>query len=291
MAQKDITEKTLEAYNDVFADIVNVLLFKGEQLIVPASLTDASPTSMYKMDGEIHEQERDVAKYWHNNNMQIAFYGFENQTQIDKDMPLRVLNYDGAAYRHQLNLKKELASGEQRNPVVTLILYFGKSPWRDHQRLLECLNIPEPLKPYVSDYKLNIFDISQLSLEQVALFKSDFKIVAEYFVQKRLFKNYTPSKLTLKHVDEVLKLMSILTQDKRFEDSINEFSERSDANMCEILDNMIANGEAKGLAKGDKKRLLIDIRSLMQTLNLSPQKAMEALKVPKEQQAELLLEI
>lgn len=31
MGEKDIVEKTLEAYNEVFADIVNVLLFKGEQ--------------------------------------------------------------------------------------------------------------------------------------------------------------------------------------------------------------------------------------------------------------------
>ena len=29
MGEKDMTERTLEAYNDVFADIVNVLLFKG----------------------------------------------------------------------------------------------------------------------------------------------------------------------------------------------------------------------------------------------------------------------
>ncbi len=27
MAEKDIAEKTLEAYNDVFADIINVLLY------------------------------------------------------------------------------------------------------------------------------------------------------------------------------------------------------------------------------------------------------------------------
>ena len=33
MGEKDIVEKTLEAYNDVFADIVNVLLFKGERII------------------------------------------------------------------------------------------------------------------------------------------------------------------------------------------------------------------------------------------------------------------
>lgn len=29
---KDIAEKNLEAFNDVFADIVNVLLFNGKQL-------------------------------------------------------------------------------------------------------------------------------------------------------------------------------------------------------------------------------------------------------------------
>jgi hypothetical protein len=33
MGEKDITEKNLEAWNDVFADIVNVLLFKGKRLI------------------------------------------------------------------------------------------------------------------------------------------------------------------------------------------------------------------------------------------------------------------
>ena len=33
MGSKDITEKNLEAWNDVFADIVNVLLFKGKRLV------------------------------------------------------------------------------------------------------------------------------------------------------------------------------------------------------------------------------------------------------------------
>lgn len=31
MGTKDLTEKVLEAYNDVFADIVNVLLFDGKR--------------------------------------------------------------------------------------------------------------------------------------------------------------------------------------------------------------------------------------------------------------------
>ena len=45
MGEQDITEKILESYNDVFADIVNVLLFNGEQIIMPDELVDQAPRS------------------------------------------------------------------------------------------------------------------------------------------------------------------------------------------------------------------------------------------------------
>ena len=60
MGSKDITEKHLEALNDVFADIVNVLLFKGERLMKEDELEADTKDSQFKADGELHEQERDV---------------------------------------------------------------------------------------------------------------------------------------------------------------------------------------------------------------------------------------
>ena len=63
MGEKDITEKTLASYNDVFSDIVNGLLFDGRPVIDPDALSDVMPHSMYKADGKIHEQERDVSKF------------------------------------------------------------------------------------------------------------------------------------------------------------------------------------------------------------------------------------
>ena len=38
MAEKDMTEKALEAFNDVFADIVNNLLFQGRKRILEEDL-------------------------------------------------------------------------------------------------------------------------------------------------------------------------------------------------------------------------------------------------------------
>lgn len=99
MAEKDITEKILESYNDVFSDIVNVLLFHGEQVIAPDELEDRMPHSYYKADGKIRELERDVVKRWKQGNIRLACIGIENQTSADADMPLRVIGYDGAEYR------------------------------------------------------------------------------------------------------------------------------------------------------------------------------------------------
>ncbi len=86
MADKDVTEKTLEAYNDVFADIMNVLLFDGERVVSPRSLQDATTVSQYKFDDQLHEQERDVAKFWKKGNVRLTLCGLENQTKIDRDI-------------------------------------------------------------------------------------------------------------------------------------------------------------------------------------------------------------
>ena len=40
MGQKDLSEKILVAYDDVFADIVNVLLLKRQYQIQPGELED-----------------------------------------------------------------------------------------------------------------------------------------------------------------------------------------------------------------------------------------------------------
>ena len=50
MPDRDITEKYLEAYNDVFADIVNVLLFNGQKELCPDDLQDAKARTLYKAE-------------------------------------------------------------------------------------------------------------------------------------------------------------------------------------------------------------------------------------------------
>ena len=255
MAGKDIAEKTLEAYNDVFADIINVLLFGGKQYVKEHELKEESPNSSYKSDGKLHAQERDVAKYWSKGLVRIALYGLENQTDIDKDMPLRLFSYDGAAYRGQLLADQEAKRGGKaapRYPVVTLVLYFGyQRRWRTPKTLYDCIDIPEELKPYVNDYRMNLYEIAYLSDEQVQMFTSDFRIVADYFVQMRKNRDYAAPETEIRHVHELLQLMSVMTQDNRFEDAYCREMEGRATTMCEVLDRIENRGIQKGIQKGE----------------------------------------
>lgn len=260
MAEKDITEKNLEVLNDVFADIVNVLLFKGEQVINEKDLEADTTKSMFKADGKIHEQERDVSKFWKNGEIRISILGIENQTAQDSDMPLRVISYDGASYKQQLLDKKQ----KKRYPVATLVLYFGtEEKWAKAKHLYDCFEVPEKLKPFVNDYKINVFNIAFLSPKTIAMFKSDFKIIAEYFRAKRLNQKYKGSKEKLKHANETLKMFSALTGDDSFEKVYNEGNfKKGGITMCDVVERIRNDGRTEGRIEGrteEQERIIMNL--------------------------------
>lgn len=62
MAEKDLSGKKIEDYNDVFADIYNTLLF-GKQYLNPDRLKAGPTESIYKTDKkDLNEQRRDILK-------------------------------------------------------------------------------------------------------------------------------------------------------------------------------------------------------------------------------------
>ena len=255
-----MTEKSLEDYNDVFSDIVNVLLFNGNEKLKEDELEQATVRSVYKADGKLREQERDVSKYWKKHNIRISYFGLENETASEDDMPLRIIGYDGAAYRDQISYEtdengKRKFNNNPRYPVVTLVLYFGLKRWQKAKSVYEVLggNLDNEMRPFVNDYKINLFEIAFLPDEQVEMFKSDFKIVADYFVQMRKNKEYVPTQTQFRHVREVLQLMSVLTNDRRFEEAVNDVENvgkgAEPKNMCEVLDRV----ENRGIEIGETK--------------------------------------
>ena len=140
---------------DVFADILNVLLFDGKQVVRPEELFDVGLRSQFKADtGREHEQERDVAKYWIRDGKILAMFGLENQTNTDYDMPMRIFSYDGSSYKSQLMRAAKEAQGDARYPIITLVLYFGEKHWGEQSVSLKGMfNGPDELQKYMQNVR------------------------------------------------------------------------------------------------------------------------------------------
>ena len=251
---------------------------KARAVIDKKDLEEANPYSNYTSGGKVREQERDVVKYWRKSELRLATIGFENQTDCDKDMPLRIMNYDGAAYRKQFSPHND----NPRYPVVSIVLYYGyKHHWNGPRMLRECLEVPEELDRYVGDYPMNVFDIAYLEDEQLNKFESDFKVVADYFVQMRKTGNYIPPTDEIIHVQEVLSLMSALTNDNRFVESYDEVKKEKKVNMCVVLDKIEEKGIEKGIEVGKITARFEDgmpIEMIAEKTNVSVQVVNEVLR-------------
>ena len=281
MGEKDIAEKTLESYNDVFADIVNGIVFKGKKVIKEDDLNDESTVSAFRKSKKIHQQERDVSKLWKKNNIRIALWGIENQTKPDPYMPLRVIAYDGVSYKKQLiDIKKSEKSKTkiQPYPVVTFVICLDGESWKTNRSLLETVKVSTELQPFVNDYKLNLIEVIGLTDKEVKYFKSDFRSLIE-FVKKRKDIEYKVTSRKLDHPYEFAQLIYALTKDERsikiVDELIEENEEKGEVNMCEFFDKLENIGFEKGIEKGIEKGKISALSELVKKKILSLKQAAE----------------
>lgn len=273
MGEKDLAEKLMEDYPDVFADIVNVLLFGGRQIVLPQELMAVGLQSQFKADtGKAHEQERDVAKYWIRDGQILALIGLENQTSPDKDMPMRIAAYDGSSYKSQL-LNNISGHCVTRYPVITLVLYFGEKPWGASGRSLRGMfRNPEHLEPYIKSHPVHIFQIAYLSEEQLRLFRSDFGFLAEFMVCKRKNEPFRiSSDRKIVHVDAVLKMLSVFAQEEyvnKLSKEIVEVQRKGGCVMgCNVSEAWVNLGRAEGMQKGIQEGIQEGMREERDKMN------------------------
>ena len=248
MKEKDITEKKLLSYNDVFADVINGTIFEGKEVVKSEELTDANPVTQFKDDKNTHrEQIRDVAKLWEKKGVIFSFIGIENQTSLDRDMILRVISYDGATYKNQIG-------NEHIYPVFTIVIYWGKNEWKVPTTLKERIECPTEIIDVVSDYKFKLIDMARLSDEEIDRFRDDFKFIAGILSKKR---DYRPHNVDVKHPEEVLDLLDAVLGDDRFKQMKREIvrikTEGREVDMCEFLDELEKRGMEKGIEQGMEK--------------------------------------
>ena len=246
MGEKDIAERSLIWFKDVFADIFNVLVLKGEERIDPNDLREGAGWNWYRDDEKLRDMQRDVAMYWERSFVSadgegcerkiIALLGIENQTRYDSKMPLRVIGYDGADYRSQYDNKNIY-------PVVTLVLSYRSTGWGANCKLADTVSpyIPKVLKKKLSDTPILVVSLCELSDETIAQFTSDFRHVANY-VKHLKDKDYRMTDTTeICHPKELFNFLGAISGDPRYAQFDFEGG-GGPKSMCEFYDRVLAEG-------------------------------------------------
>ncbi len=288
MGKKDIQHKLLEDFNDVFADIVNVLGFQGEKIVAEEGLAPGPVASVYKaQDGENREQIRDISKY----NVQLGtimmLLGIENQTDMDYDMVFRAMRYDGASYKFQEKSK-------EKYPVITWVLYFGTRRWRAPKRIHEAIIKGGPnwkkIIRLVPDYHINLIEVAFLPKEVRQQLTSDFRIVADYFYAVRTrteteFYESPEGQREIRHVEAMMDFLQTFSRDSRYEEMKENLFEKAGKGekitMCSLLDYAENKGMKAGMEKGMEKGMQQLIACFLRKDN-RVDKAVEMLGVPEE---------
>ena len=242
----DSTCKKLFRDDGCFADICNYAFFQGKQIIKPEELVSRENDVSTLMGKELLPMEtkryRDIVRKASING-DYMIIGVEHQSTLDKNVIIRILNYDAQLYINQVE------SGKEVRPVGSFVFYTGDKEWTYPKSLKESLKIPPEMKDYINDWKLPVLELQKIDSEMLK--NQRLKEVVE--ISQSMFKGDYEKLRTNRMISvESFKMAAIFTHTDIKEEDLPEGNK---INMCKAMDQLFQRmrdeGEVLGLEKGE----------------------------------------
>ena len=246
MSQKrnasDTTCKQLLRDGECFADLCNALYFHGRQVIKPENLISQENDVSTLIGKEPLPMEtkryRDIVRKASING-EYMIIGVEHQSTLDKNMIIRILNYDAQLYINQVE------SGKEVRPVGSFVFYTGDKEWTYPKSLKESLKVPPEMEEYINDWKLPVLELQ--NMDPQILKSKRLKEVVE-ISQSMLEGDYEKLRTNRMISVENYKIAAILTHTDIKEEDLPEGDE---INMCKAMDQLFQRFENQGIEKGE----------------------------------------
>ena len=269
--EEDLTAKNCLAVDERYADLVNGLLLGGEQVLNASDLRELDSQQWNrqgKRKTKYRQLYRDLIKKTAF-GVNFSLIGVENQRLVHYLMPLRTMEYDAASYRRQASkiaklvketdgvTDAEFLSGFRKEdklyPCITIVLYYGDD-WdgaKSLHGLLDIRDIPEPLKKYINDYKVHIFDVMQLD---TSVFRTDLKQIFG-FIQcakdRDKLRVLVEGDDAYQQLDEdAYDMIAAYTKAEKFIAVKSKYKKKEKVNMCQALNELIEEGRLVGVEQG-----------------------------------------
>ncbi len=206
MGRKDIAAKAYLRDNAVFADLVNVVLYGGEQRVSPEDLTEMDTNEVLLQEAAENgtaaaQRFRDGLKllsHMCDGRQEYLILGIEPQSYTNYAMPVRTMLWDSLTYDRQVKERKrsrleqrqwgssaEFLSGfgkeDRLVPVLSIVLNLSGERWDGPLGLHEMLEVQDAgVLSWVNDYRIHLVDPHGMSMEEIELFRTDLRNVLKF---------------------------------------------------------------------------------------------------------------
>ena len=171
-------------------------------------------------------------------------------------------------------------------PIITLVVYFGtEHTWDGAKSLYELLHIDDEMKPYVSDYKLNLYDC--MAHESFAEYRTGLRQVFETVrfgkdkeKLKRIIKESAEAYSSIdSETREMIEVMANVKIPEEYGHTVHENGvEERRYDMCQAIADMIEDGRMEGKIEGKILGMIDAITELLEDLGQIPQRVMEQIQ-------------
>lgn len=268
MGDKDKSEKLLVACRDVFAELVNVLVYQGERVLTAEGLVPGPTESIYLgKDAKLTGQFQDYSMYEVVQGEVCAIYTLENQSSVDYQMVLRHVGYEGAAYRRQyMQGEKDgqtRPEGRGIYPVISLVLNWGEKRWTAVTAVRDLIDCPvrRAAEDYVDKNRMHVFDMRFMNAMVRNRFEGDVRVILDYLSDR---ESLVRRRQKLRNPEEVMRMLHALSGDIRYLDNIARMKEEGGSTVCDLLDEMVNKGIEIGKREGIEEGMQQGIQQGMQ---------------------------
>ena len=207
MAKIDKAAKAFFEKPEIYADVINMVFYKGEPVVSEDNIVELDPSEGVK--------QRDLLRRVRagKNHRLHMYIGLEIQCYHDDIMPVRSFGYDIRRYEHQLrNLKnrkqlvfdtdqKHLILKKRTDPVVTVTVSLCREKWKGNTNLLDMTGLKDmDIRKLIPDPRLLLLDPYTMEDALIDKCRSELKYVL-YLVKYR--KNVKKYKELMKRLEGV----------------------------------------------------------------------------------------
>ena len=244
--------------NERFADMVNGSIFNGKQVLSADELVELDTELNEELNKErVVQRRRDLLKKHGRNSSEEVIVGIELQSSPDKDMVMRMMEYDAMVYLHQ--------KARPLIPVISVVLYCGEKEWIQPSSLYNQMRFAEWMREYVQDYRFHFVELLKVNVnnfknEEIREFIELFQDV--HLLNREQFLNKYEDKV-LKSA-EAVNAVAVLGKCKELSKIIIQDKEGN--LMCRNFDRIVneirTEGILEGVNKGVEKERLNTIERL-----------------------------